>query len=69
MPFPVGLLIVVLCQAGLSVVGYEAIHTFEKYAAIGLAVLFGVVTIAVLSEGQLRPGRRYGLGALARSSS
>ncbi|MFI5261147.1 MAG: purine-cytosine permease family protein [Candidatus Limnocylindrales bacterium] len=49
-PFPVGLFIVVACQAGLSVVGYEAIHTFEKYAAVGLTILFAVVTIAVLSK-------------------
>jgi len=49
-PFPVGLLIVVLCQAGLSIVGYEAIHTFEKYAAIGLAVLFAIVTVALLPK-------------------
>ncbi|HXI81946.1 MAG TPA: cytosine permease, partial [Verrucomicrobiae bacterium] len=43
-PFPVGLLIVVACQAALSIVGYEAIHTFERWAAIGLAILFAVVT-------------------------
>ncbi len=49
-PFPIGLLIVVICQAGLSVVGYEAIHTFEKYASIGLAVLFAIVTIALLPK-------------------
>ena len=49
-PFPVGLLIVVVCQAGLSVVGYEAIHTFEKYAAIGLAILFAIVTISLLPK-------------------
>ncbi|HTS15731.1 MAG TPA: cytosine permease, partial [Candidatus Sulfotelmatobacter sp.] len=63
-PFPVGLLIVVLCQAGLSVVGYEAIHTFEKYAAIGLAILFGVVTVAVLSKANfsLADGTGSGLG-------
>lgn len=49
-PFPVGLLIVVLCQAALSIVGYEAIHTFERWAAIGLAILFAVVTAAVLGK-------------------
>jgi nucleobase:cation symporter-1, NCS1 family len=48
--FPVGLLIVILCQAALSIVGYEAIHTFEKYAAIGLFILFAVVTIAALPK-------------------
>jgi NCS1 family nucleobase:cation symporter-1 len=49
-PFPVGLAIVVLCQAALSIVGYEAIHTFERFAAIGLAILFAIVTIAVLPK-------------------
>jgi NCS1 family nucleobase:cation symporter-1 len=49
-PFPVGLLIVVACQALLSIVGYEAIHTFEKWAAIGLAILFAVVTVSVLGK-------------------
>ncbi len=49
-PFPIGLLIVVLCQAALSIVGYEAIHTFERWAAIGLAILFAVVTAAVLGK-------------------
>jgi nucleobase:cation symporter-1, NCS1 family len=49
-PFPAGLLIVILCQAALSVIGYEAIHTFERYAAIGLAILFAVVTVALLPK-------------------
>ncbi len=49
-PFPVGLLIVVVCQAALSIVGYEAIHIFERWAAIGLAILFAIVTIAVLPK-------------------
>jgi len=64
-PFPIGLLVVILCQAALSVVGYEAIHTFEKYAAIGLAILFGVVTIAVLSKANfsLADGTGSGLGS------
>ena len=50
-PFPAGLLLVVLCQAALSVIGYEAIHTFERYAAIGLAILFAIVTIALIPKG------------------
>jgi nucleobase:cation symporter-1, NCS1 family len=49
-PFWLGLLLVIVCQATLSVVGYEAIHTFEKYAAIGLAILFAVVTVALLPK-------------------
>ena len=45
-PFPVSLLVVIICQALLSIVGYEAIHTFEKWAALGLFLLFAVVTVA-----------------------
>ena len=45
-PFPVSLAVVIVCQALLSIVGYEAIHTFEKWAAIGLLALFAVVTVA-----------------------
>jgi nucleobase:cation symporter-1, NCS1 family len=50
LPFPVSLAIVIVCQAALSVIGYEAIHTFEKYAAIGLLVLFAVTTVAALPK-------------------
>jgi NCS1 family nucleobase:cation symporter-1 len=64
-PFPVGLLIVVVCQAALSIVGYEAIHTFERWAAIGLAILFAVVTIAVLGKANfsLANGDAAGIGS------
>ena len=49
-PFPVGLLLVIVLQASLSVVGYEAIHTFERYAAVGLAILFAIVTVALFPK-------------------
>ena len=48
LPFWLSLAIVVVCQAALSVIGHEAIHTFEKYAAIALLVLFAVTTVAAL---------------------
>ncbi len=48
LPFWFSLAIVIICQAALSVIGYEAIHTFEKYAAIALLVLFAVTTVAAL---------------------
>ena len=68
-PFPVGLLIVVACQAALSIVGYEAIHTFENWAAIGLAHPLRGRDGRRARQGQLLPGRR-GRGARpsARSS-
>src|SRR5574337_33827 len=63
--FPIGLAIVILCQAALSVVGYEAIHTFEKYAAVALFVLFAVVTAAALPKMDfgLANGKDFSLGA------
>jgi NCS1 family nucleobase:cation symporter-1 len=48
LPFWLSLAIVVVCQAALSVIGHEAIHTFEKYAAIALLALFAVTTVAAL---------------------
>lgn len=60
-PFPVGLAIVVICQAALSIVGYEAIHTFQRFAAIALAILFAIVTVAVLPKANF--GLADGAGA------
>jgi len=64
-PFWGGLLIVVACQAALSIVGYEAIHTFERWAAIGLAILFAVVTVAVLPKANfgLANGAAFSIGS------
>ena len=64
-PFQIGLLIVIVCQAALSIVGYEAIHTFERYAAIGLAILFAVVTAAVAGKADLNlaDGAASGIGS------
>src|SRR5205809_2574956 len=47
LPFVGALIIIVACQAALGIFGYEAIHTFEKYGAIVLAVMFAVLTIAI----------------------
>jgi NCS1 family nucleobase:cation symporter-1 len=50
LPFLAGLLVIVLCQAVLGIFGYEAIHTFEKYAAIVLGVMFVILTITILGK-------------------
>jgi NCS1 family nucleobase:cation symporter-1 len=50
LPFVVSLLFIVVCQGVLGILGYEAIHTFEKYMAIVLAVMFGVLTIAIAGQ-------------------
>ncbi len=50
LPFVAGLLIIVLCQGALGIFGYEAIHTFERWAAIVLAVMFLILTVAILGK-------------------
>ena len=50
LPFIVSLLIIVVCQGALGILGYEAIHTFEKYMAIVLAAMFVVLTIAIAGQ-------------------
>jgi nucleobase:cation symporter-1, NCS1 family len=62
LPFVVSLLIIVLLQAALGVIGYEAIHTFEKYMAIMLGAMFVVLTIAIF--GHANTGRVDGFTGL-----
>jgi nucleobase:cation symporter-1, NCS1 family len=64
LPFPVSLGIVVVAQALLGVIGYEAIHTFEKYMAIVLGAMFAVLTIAILTGGQANMARADGFAGL-----
>lgn len=49
-PFVVALLVIVLAQGALGVVGYEGIHTFEKYGAIVLAIMFAVLTVVIAGK-------------------
>jgi NCS1 family nucleobase:cation symporter-1 len=50
LPFIVSLLFIVICQGLLGILGYEAIHTFEKYMAIVLGAMFVVLTIAIAGQ-------------------
>jgi NCS1 family nucleobase:cation symporter-1 len=50
LPFVVSLLILVLFLALLGILGYEAIHTFEKYMAVVLGAMFVVLTIAIVGQ-------------------
>jgi nucleobase:cation symporter-1, NCS1 family len=50
LPFVVSLLVLVICQGLLGIIGYEAIHTFEKYMAIVLAAMFVVLSIAIVGQ-------------------
>jgi nucleobase:cation symporter-1, NCS1 family len=58
MPFVVSLVIIVILQAALGVIGYEAIHTFEKYMAVVLGAMFVILTISIF--GQASTGRTDG---------
>ena len=50
LPFLASLLIIVIAQGLLGVLGYEAIHQFEKWMAIVLGVMFAVLTVAILGQ-------------------
>ncbi len=60
LPFLASLVILVVAQAALGVLGYEAIHTFEKYMAIVLGAMFLVLTVAI--AGQASTGMARGDG-------
>lgn len=49
-PFWLALVLIVLCQGALGILGYEAIHQFEKWGAIALGVMFVILTIAILGQ-------------------
>ncbi|MEA2549282.1 MAG: nucleobase:cation symporter, family [Chloroflexota bacterium] len=50
LPFWAALLIIIAVQALLGIIGYEAIHTFEKWMAIVLGVMFAILTISILGQ-------------------
>ena len=49
-PFWLALVVIVLCQGTLGIFGYEAIHLFEKWAAVVLGIMFVILTIAILGK-------------------
>ncbi|HEX3427763.1 MAG TPA: cytosine permease [Candidatus Limnocylindrales bacterium] len=50
LPFVVSLIVIVVCQGLLGILGYEAIHTFEKYMAIVLGAMFVILTVAIAGQ-------------------
>jgi NCS1 family nucleobase:cation symporter-1 len=50
-PFWLALLVIVVLQAGLSVLGYEAIHLFERYCAVALGIVFVILTVSIAGQG------------------
>src|SRR4029077_18279156 len=51
LPFWGALLIIIAVQAALGIIGYEAIHRFEKWMAVVLGVMFVILTISVVGKG------------------
>lgn len=62
--FVIALIILVLIQAGLSIVGHEAIHLFEKWMAIVLAIMFAVLTVAIAGKAEVGLARVDGFTGL-----
>ena len=50
-PFWLALVFIVAAQAALGIVGYEAIHLFEKWMAVVLGAMFVVLTISIVGQG------------------
>jgi NCS1 family nucleobase:cation symporter-1 len=51
-PFGLALLAIVICQGALGIVGYEAIHLFEKWGAVALGVMFAILTVSIFTGGK-----------------
>ena len=49
-PFWLALIVIVAAQGALGIVGYEAIHTFEKWMAIVLGAMFVVLSISIFGQ-------------------
>ena len=62
--FVVCLVVLVVIQAGLSIVGHEAIHLFEKWMAVVLAIMFAVLTVAILGKAETGLARIDGFTGL-----
>jgi nucleobase:cation symporter-1, NCS1 family len=50
LPFIASLVIIVIAQGLLGILGYEAIHTFEKYMAVVLGVMFAILTVYIAQQ-------------------
>jgi NCS1 family nucleobase:cation symporter-1 len=42
--------VIVACQGALGIFGYEAIHQFEKWAAIALGIMFVILTVSIAGK-------------------
>ena len=50
-PFWAGLLIILAAQLALSVIGYEAIHTFGKWITVVIGIVFVAITVKCIAVG------------------
>lgn len=64
LPFVASLIILVVIQAGLSIVGHEAIHLFEKWMAIVLGIMFAILTVAIAGQASTGLARTDGMTGL-----
>jgi NCS1 family nucleobase:cation symporter-1 len=55
-PFWVGLAIILLLQGLLGLFGYEVLHTFQKWMAIVLGVMFIIISIKIAQVGDFHAG-------------
>ncbi|MDO8483471.1 MAG: cytosine permease [Candidatus Limnocylindrales bacterium] len=63
-PFIAALLVIVIAQGLLGILGYEAIHTFEKYMAIVLGVMFAILTVVIAGKAGTGIARADGFSGL-----
>ena len=69
LPFVVSLLIIVIFQGLLGILGYEAIHTFEKWMAIVLGAMFVVLTVAIAGQAGVGVGLQDQMSGLDQLGS
>jgi NCS1 family nucleobase:cation symporter-1 len=62
--FVFSLVIIVVAQGILGIIGHEAIHTFEKWMAIVLGIMFAVLTVAIVGEASSGIARTDGFTGL-----
>ena len=64
LPFIGSLVIIVLAQGALGIIGHEGIHTFEKWMAIVLGVMFAILTVAIIGQSSTGVARSDGFTGL-----
>jgi NCS1 family nucleobase:cation symporter-1 len=67
LPVPVSVTIIILVQVVAAFIGHNFIQKFERYAFFYLAVVFAIVTVVVLAQGQynVSPATDFKWGAFS----